>query len=680
MSEFDSSITAYFGGDTTGLQSAIVGAEAMVDQFGQKVAGSQELMQMNQKKWADATLANTKSIQDAEGQLAKFRDETAFSRMTTEEKLGVLRLQATGILGKINSIEENTVEKVGLQLEYEKKKGQIYDLNQKLVAEQTAELTNQNTEHKHTEGLMGQIHEWGQSIKKAFHEMGVTLHGAGIGLLFAEMIKLGREAIDNAQKQRDEYEKIGKPLDLNTASLAKFGDGLENVKHAAVSFVGAIVSGWTMMGEQLGSWINRLVGVSEAQENIAAGIQRQADAQQKITDALKAEQNDVGKIAEMRKKLAEDTRAYNYEHLDSTGKIRALIAEVQVIEEKIKNSKEGSLNAEKFRVEFVAKNAELEKATAEYIKETASIQLEHLKNVAPLSVSFRQKSADLVKEETILLNELVRLDKNSNEYRAVKNELEKNGVAQQMLARDVQQQTGLTLEEHIKKTRLLQGLDAANGEEAQRQLALLELQAKERKLQFDLTQQISENLAKNLKPEEDKRVQALIKQREEIEKQLKLLGLVVPEVKKIAEVTDEWSNNLKRASDIIAGIRGGNQFNDQSNDVLEETKRRNEQQISGLQQQDSTGGVHVGISKSNAPEIARIQAENQNIDKILSQRASVVSDLKSGGYAQALRNYSGDPTQFESFVNTALNQTTAQQKNTEYLQKIHGLLVNTLAS
>ena len=41
-----------------------------------------------------------------------------------------------------------------------------------------------------------------------------------------------------AQEIRDEFEKLGKPLDNATRTLANFGDGLTDMKKAAVFSVG----------------------------------------------------------------------------------------------------------------------------------------------------------------------------------------------------------------------------------------------------------------------------------------------------------------------------------------------------------------------------------------------------------------------------------------------------------
>ena len=263
--------------------------------------------------------------------------------MTDEEKIAVLRQQATGLLDQITNSEGRSAEKAGLQLDFEHKKNQIYDLNQKITADTAAAAADLTDETAKQPGLLGKIDEFAQSIKKGFKEMGVSLKGAGLGLIFAEVISLGKEAVQQAQDQRTEYEKLGKPLDAATKSMAVFGDTVHGVKQAAVDAVGFLVSGYTQLGDLLGSAINRLRGINEAQENIAEAAQRAADAATERLSKLQQEQHDTDKIAAARKALADLEQQSAYDLLSTNGKIVALTQKFFDLTEQINHTEEGTV-------------------------------------------------------------------------------------------------------------------------------------------------------------------------------------------------------------------------------------------------------------------------------------------------------------------------------------------------
>jgi len=116
-----------------------------------------------------------------------------------------------------------------------------------------------------------------KGFKNQAEGMGLDLQKIALSTIFIKASMVIGDAITNTQKLRDEMEKNGQAVDINTASVARFGDGLDAVKEFAGKVIPFIISGWTMIGDTIGSSINRLRGVSEAQENIAVAINRDSE-------------------------------------------------------------------------------------------------------------------------------------------------------------------------------------------------------------------------------------------------------------------------------------------------------------------------------------------------------------------------------------------------------------------
>lgn len=331
----DYSITAYFGGDTAGLKSAVQESSLLVGELEARFEASGAVMASAPKKLAEASAQAFKDIFAGEETLAAYREKIAFSRMNDEEKLTVLRGQAGAMLEKILSIEGTTAEKLNLQLQFEQKKTQIFELNNKAIAEaaraasdQTAEMGRGNEQLVKSRGFI-------EDIKKGFKDMGVSLQGAGVGVIFAAIIALTKEAVKEAQAQRDEYEKLGKPLDNATRSMASLGDAIKSAKEASVSAAGYILGGWTQIGELWGSLINRARGISEAQEEAARRGARAAEEADARVRKSREENNDPDKIKAAEKRLADFRSEQALARMNDEDRMNALLMKSVQLAEKI---------------------------------------------------------------------------------------------------------------------------------------------------------------------------------------------------------------------------------------------------------------------------------------------------------------------------------------------------------
>jgi len=111
----------------------------------------------------------------------------------------------------------------------------------------------------------------------------------------------------------------------------------------------------------------------------------------------------------------------------------------------------------------------------------------------------------------------------------------------------------------------------------------------------------------------------------------------------------------------IAGIRGGNQFNDASEDALKEIARRNRNQAQAIQ--GGSGGYGLGQNL----EVARLLAEAQNAEKELSFRRNFRQTVGALGESGARARFAGDPLQFDRVLQQL---TGTQDKSTILLQSL----------
>ena len=534
MAEFDSSITAYIGGDYSGLTEAVTGAEGQIKQLDAKFETLGANMTKVPQAFAEENKKAMGQILSGEERLAAYREKTAFSRMTDEEKLAVLRAQGMGILDRINAIEGETVEKTGLKLQLEKKKTEIYDLNNKVTADGLVtqkESTEETGEHtKKATGLAGVV----ESIKKGFKDMGINLQGAGIGIAFAGFISLGKEAIANAQKQRDAYEAMGKPLEASTASLARMGDAMDGVKKAAVAFVGYTISGYTQMGELIGSTINGLRGISEAEEKNAEVSERAANAAEKRRDAARTEAMDVEKLHAAHKALGESQVAYAASKLNAENRYNALLTDAVRIQEKIHATKLMGIDPVKFETELLEKQKAIRAAGIAIIELESTKRIAAIEAAGSLDVTYEQrmatlKAARIVLEDTLRKN-IEATGAKSAETGAAEIKLQENLRKQlseqwDLIKKQGEDRAKVTLEGKeyerllVLQLKAVMGLTIAEREE----LSLLQLKTKERAMSVQIEEAIAKRRTQTgaeVSAQEEKVLVELIKQHDKLGEQI----------------------------------------------------------------------------------------------------------------------------------------------------------------
>lgn len=661
-------------------------------------------------KYANASAKAFEEIFSAEEKLARYRQDEAFRRMSNEEKLSVLRQQAFSILTKAQEIEGQSAEKSNLLLQYEQKKTAIFDINQKIQAQSLAEQKEQtdqvDQQGKKYTGLTGTL----ELIKKGFKDIGVSIQGAGIGVAFAALISMGKQAINNAQEQRDLYERMRQPLDANTASLAKFGDALDMAKKGAVSLVGYVVSGYTLIGETIGSAINRMRGIDEAQEKLNESTEREAKYQEEKLKKLKQEQYDREKIRDIAKENAEAARKYAYDALNDEQQWSALVQRNIALRQQINDlQRSGHADSVKFQQlqkELIEQNTALRAKDLQLVKETADKQIAAINIVAPLAITQAEKMNILKAQERTLQIQLQQEKEKGFKTDETSSKLQALAVQQVMLQREYTEKIAFDNErvleivriQYKEKTKGLTEVEAAV-------LRMYRDQTKERENQMKIDELILVKRQRGLTPEEQKSLDILLKQEKTIEKQLGYAQAnldtaikrkneedltVTPLEKQLKKLQEQGVSSEQivatligrgaKERDILAVLeaqtseigkqfairRTGTEYEGQSDTALQGVISRLKQQIADIERNEFGKPGGVG-GKAKPLEWYGLQAELFNAQKALEERMTIRNYANLRGEDAARFKY-GD-TDTDQALRAVQSEVTKQRVTMEQLLK-----------
>jgi phage-related minor tail protein len=142
-----------------------------------------------------------------------------------------------------------------------------------------------------------------EDTKKSLKGFGGASLVSTIGV--AGVIAGFKAVLSTAQEVRDELEKMGKPVSAATASVARYGDAWDQIKKTLSEATVFSLSIFTRTGEAIGSFINRMRGITAEQE---------AQREQSARDADKLEKQLNEKLlerAQIEKKLAAEKKKTN---------------------------------------------------------------------------------------------------------------------------------------------------------------------------------------------------------------------------------------------------------------------------------------------------------------------------------------------------------------------------------
>lgn len=384
----------------------------------------------------------------------------------------------------------------------------------------------------------GLVDSFTKTVKKAGIDLG---KGFGLGVLIFQAKQFFDAVINDAQKTRDAFEDMGKPIPASIASVAKLGDAIDNLKKGAIDLGTTFLSFFTKAGEGWGMLINRIRGVSAEQEKLYEKISRDADKAEKERD--KAAQNADSKRKQREAEAQRDAEAAARER-----------------EKRLDNEYDQLVKVGNAEIDLAAKRAK-----------SAHEQL-----------SLSDKVADSEKS-------LAAIEQQIFDYK-------KNGVL------------------------------SSND-----QLKVIELENQK----LEITKQLYEerkDLAEKTKLTEEEIIKRLVAQ--------------------------------KNAIISIQGIRGGNQFNEATDETLADVARRNRSKA----QQIGAGIGGYGIGQNL--EKARLESEAMNAERELRFRNEIRQNNAIGGREYARSRFEGDPLLFDRVFDQIVRGQDVQEQTRDYLKDI----------
>lgn len=130
------------------------------------------------------------------------------------------------------------------------------------------------------------VNDFSKESKKAGISLG---SGLGFGVLLFQARRFFDAVINDAQKTRDEFEKVGRSVPDTVRSVAALADGIDSLKRTSIEWGTSFLSVITRAGEGIGMFINRLRGISREQEQQREEAARNADRLEKERDKAYAE-------------------------------------------------------------------------------------------------------------------------------------------------------------------------------------------------------------------------------------------------------------------------------------------------------------------------------------------------------------------------------------------------------
>jgi len=217
-----------------------------------------------------------------------------------------------------------------------------------------------------------------------------------------------KAVLSTAQEVRDELEKMGKPVSAATASVARYGDAWDQIKKTLSEAAVFSLSIFTRTGEAIGSFINRMRGITAEQEAQweqsardadkrekeynqklleRAQIEKKLAAEKKKTNEdafaafIKREQDEldvINKTGAIRIKLAEQIKKDKYSELSLDDKIKSDRNDLEKVEKEISKFKKDNLNSASDELEKSLLQTKAYELTHEIAVNTKKVEEERL--------------------------------------------------------------------------------------------------------------------------------------------------------------------------------------------------------------------------------------------------------------------------------------------------------------
>lgn len=442
---------------------------------------------------------------------------------------------------------------------------------------------------------------------RAFSEIG---KGFVAAVAISELIKFTREAVDEAQKTRDEFAKTGQQITQNTALIAAFGDRLDSVKKLAIDAGGGIASGLeaAIRGYQGLIELGMGMSVKEVKEGFQAiDAAAEASSQKKVF----LEENSAEKIRAADERLADTVRKNQEGALQGQAKINLMSEDYnKIVDDTLKLGKdtvayrENLIRLSTLGAQIDAETLKLEKDRPAALKESLKF-FEDIDDIEKNNIENQTKLSKIQKEQAEYKESKLPLDKQAEDYAASILELKNQLKDKEMSIEDQIDKQNQLLE-------LQKGLDTINKEIVEDKLKSEKKITAEKQKQLDLLNQSTsaQNLLDNKVNHFEFNGKSYSGQSENPEE--------------LAQASDQT------LSDIIAKSRSQIQ-------ELEDTKFSGPSALA----EAASGFLHRGEAED---------VLHTNIDRAqfqLDQRNALRANDQIGGEDFARQNYTGDPLQFE---------------------------------
>jgi hypothetical protein len=672
MANNDSSITAFFGGDTSGLEKAVDRATTVVGSF------QSALGKIGLTIGAAAVVGFFKSVIDHAGKLNDLSESTGASTDAIQGFSHAVRLAGGQVedAGRVLQNVRNKVDELAIGNKEATKSFAQLGLSQKdlvgIPLEQALEkiakayVANKDQAGAYS-GLIDIVGNKSAKLMAVLEDLGAN----GFGTLEARARDAGQMIEGQLIRQLDEA-----------------GDRLEEMKGRLIVGGSEVLGFFDKVAQGLGAMaavvVNWSEGIDTAHAKGAVSAQKAEAAIVKVTEAIKGQQGTVKDFIAFNEGEAKREMERLEMRGDRQGKINAMLALAnQYLAEAAgygENTKE--------QLEFIAKaNAvvlEVDKERAKTAKEHSDVmdklgelafeRLETDERITKLAAEekeivgnieqMKRDGVDTSRAELALAETRKKLDAERQESaeRHVRNMDRLKELQMERLT--AEQKAAVLASEIAEITRNIVLAKSEGRDTTQMEVGLMETQNKLAEVGAEISQ--------------DQLKMALEKTeltQEEVEAVMKVLNLIISLKPPTKAVTDEvidqaaaWDKvigRVKVAKDevikmqgVIAGIGTSKNFGNEDTAVLEEMMRRNRKTIAQLQFQDA--GEPDG-RKFNRGEIARLEIENQNLKKEIDLRNMIAGVADRQGMDAARRIFPGDPRAFDRFVTLAEGQDVTQK-------------------
>jgi hypothetical protein len=231
-----------------------------------------------------------------------------------------------------------------------------------------------------------------------------------------------KAVLNNAQEVRDELEKMGKPVDAATASVARYADSWDSVKKALQSTAVSGLGFFTQVGEGIGSLINRMRGVTAEQEaqrdqsakdadrmerELKEKLLNHTELEKKATEEKKKRDDKAHddfvkrvdkenaayeKVNEAAAKLTEKTRKDKYELLSIDEKILSDQRDLYDVNQSIADLKKDNLHIAEDDLEIIKLQNQAYDITKSIAENTKKVEQERLEVSKKITVELKQQA------------------------------------------------------------------------------------------------------------------------------------------------------------------------------------------------------------------------------------------------------------------------------------------------